>query len=756
MSAAKTITEIDRAGPDRPARSLALAWAGPLVLLLLIIGFFWKLVLTSQYTWLASFDLSDQVVPWLNYEAQQFHLHHLPLWDPFLFGGQSLLGQGQPGLAYPLNWILFSLPLHRGQINFDILNWYFLAIHYLAALFCFFLCRDLGRGIPASVLAGLAFALGGYVGNTDWPQMINGAVWGPLILLFLFRAARGVRPIASAAFCGVFLGVSWLSGHHQIPIFLTLMSGGVWLYFLLEDGRWNPARLKLAAVFVLFFVLTGALQMWPAYEYGHLALRWVGSPNDPIAWNQVVPYSVHSQFSLSPIYLLGILIPGYDQRLVPFMGVVAIALASLGLACWWKLKEVRILCGIGVAGLFLALGKSDVFHGILYSIVPLFEKARSPEAAIYLFNFAIAVLVAFGLDAMFLAENRPLIRRAAFLLLGFGALFFLVIMGIDVGRAFNWGFDDRVVICPLVALALAGLLFRFSRPDASRAWLPAMLGALLLMELGNQAFYWLPSKEDKVAVTYLGAFNNTRDVANFLKRQPQPIRADVSREDVEFNFGDWYGIDAMEGVLPSLPASVCNLEFGTERTRLLYGSNYAVARKPTMAGEEEVFRDSTGLVVYKNPRALPRVWTVHQLVVVGRDPRDAQRLMQDSNFDLRSKTFGYAPAPGLEQCEGDSVQSFRRDANSSTAVVDMKCGGMVVESENNAPGWSATVDGKKAPIYQAYTALRGVVVGPGKHTIEMRYRPLSVMAGAAATFTAFFAALALCLVPRLGRRQNGV
>src|SRR5579871_2825331 len=162
MSAAKTITEFDRAGHDRPARPRALAWAGPLVLLLLIIGFFWKLVLTSQYTWLASFDLADQVAPWLNYAAQQFHSGHFPVWDPFLFGGQSLIGQGQPGLAYPLNWLLFSMPLHRGQISFDVLNWYFLIIHYMAALFCFFLCRDLGRSITGSVLAGLAFALGGY------------------------------------------------------------------------------------------------------------------------------------------------------------------------------------------------------------------------------------------------------------------------------------------------------------------------------------------------------------------------------------------------------------------------------------------------------------------------------------------------------------------------------------------------------------------------------------------------------------------
>jgi hypothetical protein len=111
------------------------------------------------------------------------------MWDPYLFGGQSLIGQGQPGLAYPLNWILFSLPLHDGHLTSMQLHWYVVLIHYLAALFCYWLCRDLGRGMAGSILAGLAFALGGYVGNTVWPQMINGAIWGPLVLLFLFRAA---------------------------------------------------------------------------------------------------------------------------------------------------------------------------------------------------------------------------------------------------------------------------------------------------------------------------------------------------------------------------------------------------------------------------------------------------------------------------------------------------------------------------------------------------------------------------------------
>ena len=750
MSATQSAILRDRKAAPSRLNSLARALAGPALLLVIVIGFFWKIVLTSQYSWLESPDLANQVVPWLNYEAQQFHAHHFPIWDPFLFGGQSLIGQGQPGLADPLNWILFSLPLHRGQISFDILNWYFLSIHYLAALFCYFLCRDLGRSVIGSVLAGLAFGLSGYVGTTDWPQMINGAIWAPLVLLFLFRAARGIRPIASAAFSGLFLGVSWLSGHHQIPIFLTLATAGVWLYFLIERGRLNWVLVKPAAAFAFFFVLAGALQMWPAFEYGRLALRWVGSQHDPIGWNEPVPYTVHQQYSLSPIYLLGLLIPGYSSTVSPFAGVLAITLAALALACWWQIREVRILFGVGIAGLFLALAKNDVFHGMLYSILPLFEKARSPETAIYLFHFAVAVLLAFGMDAMFLEERRHLLRRVSLILSGFGALIVVLILGIDLGRNLNWGFDDRVMMCAVVAFGLAGLAYRFSR-GGRRAWLAAMTVGLYVLEIGNHSLYYVPRRDDKNLKVYLERFDDTREVADFLKRQPAPVRADVGRAEVEFNFGDWYGIDAMEAILPSLPANLYNLGFTSERTRLLYGTNYAVANKPTMEGEQEVFRDSHGLIVYKNPLALPRVWTVHD-AVQAKNPEDAARMMQDSNFDLKTRTFGYGAPPSMDKCDGDTVQYFSRGANSSTTIVDMKCKGLVVESENDAPGWIARVDGREIPIYAAYTTLRGVVVGPGRHKIEMRYRPLSVMAGATATLSALLGALVLWVGPRLRRR----
>jgi uncharacterized membrane protein YfhO len=75
-------------------------------------------------------------------------------------------------------------------------------------------------------------------------------------------------------------------------------------------------------------------------------------------------------------------------------------------------------------------------------------------------------------------------------------------------------------------------------------------------------------------------------------------------------------------------------------------------------------------------------------------------------------------------------------------------------SEANAPGWVARVDGHKTPIYEAYTTLRGVVVGPGTHKVETRYRPLSVTAGAVATLSAFLGALVLWVGPRVRRRAK--
>jgi hypothetical protein len=179
------------------------------LLIAIVALFYWRLTLTDQYEWMWSPDTAGQVLPWFQTQALQWHRYGFPMWDQYLWNGQPLFGQAQPGAAYPLNWLLFWMPLDaEGHIRPLALAWYYVAIHLMAAAFCYRLCRDLGRSIAASICGAMIFAFAGYVGRTDWPQMLDAAVWMPLVFLYQLRAGAGKRPLANGALAGLFLGMA--------------------------------------------------------------------------------------------------------------------------------------------------------------------------------------------------------------------------------------------------------------------------------------------------------------------------------------------------------------------------------------------------------------------------------------------------------------------------------------------------------------------------------------------------------------------
>jgi len=85
-------------------------------------------------------------------------------------------------------------------------------------------------------------------------DVVNGAVWTPLILLYFFRAWRGERPLASAALCGFWLGIAWLCGHHEIPLMVsfTLLFG--WIYCIFSSPTSKIQHPKSA---LLTFLIAG-------------------------------------------------------------------------------------------------------------------------------------------------------------------------------------------------------------------------------------------------------------------------------------------------------------------------------------------------------------------------------------------------------------------------------------------------------------------------------------------------------------------
>src|SRR5262249_18837306 len=146
------------------------------------------------------------------------------------------------------------------------------------------------------------------------------------------------------------------------------------------------------------------------------------------------------------------------------------------------------------------------------------------------------------------------------------------------------------------------------------------------------------------------------------------------------------------------------------------------------------------------PGAYPRAWAVHEVRTIERDDQIGPQI-DASDFDPRRQAFVKGPAPSVESCEGpEQVALVARVSDRVSLETNLRCRGMVIQSDTYFPGWVATVDGQTAQLYEAYGFLRGVIVGPGRHKIELCYRPKSVYWGAAMTMAGLLGA---CLLTRV-------
>ncbi|HXI40816.1 MAG TPA: hypothetical protein VNH83_12595, partial [Bryobacteraceae bacterium] len=274
---------------------------------------------------------------------------------------------------------------------------------------------------------------------------------------------------------------------------------------------------------------------------------------------------------------------------------------------------------------------------------------------------------------------------------------------------------------------------------------PVLVGCLMLLELGSLNSLRLPARDN--GWPFLDKLSQNADVVEFLRQQPA-VRAELDREEIPYNFGDWYGVDVFECYLASLTRNIEKIR-GNPNVRAMFGINFYIGRKPHGDGRVELFTGESGVKVWAIPGAFPRAWSVHRAVAVRSQSEIDEKLSQPP-ADLASETFVFGAPPKLEACRGpDVVTLVARETNRVVIDANMHCKGMVIAGEGYFPGWKATVDGAPEQVYEAYTFLRGVVVDAGRHHIEMRYRPASVFLGAGMSGLGILAA---CLMARFGNR----
>ncbi len=454
---------------------------------------------------------------------------------------------------------------------------------------------------------------------------------------------------------------------------------------------------------------------------------------------------VHDTCSLYPTSVLGFAIPGFSRHTDTFVGLVVLACAAFGAVLCYQRRGARIATALTALGLLLALGSDSLLHGIVCQLWPGLDKARNPSMAIALCHAGLAVLAAYGLEACF--ENAQRARRlqaSVAKILTALAVFLYALLIVLITVRNEQAREYRVLaITALNSLLLAGVPAAWLYEKIPNRLAGILLIALALGEMHPVATFVFRHQDQPSRVIH--KLEQHQDVAAYLRGRQEAVRVEVDSNEIPYNFGDWYGVDQANGYVPGILQSVFALIVDPRRP-MLFGTNYYVGRNPKTPRQILVYTSTSGLNVYRDPDALPRVRTVHQAIGAP-DDRAVVSAMRKPELNLVETVVVEGPAPVLAACAApDDVRLAEYTANRIAVDARMSCRGMLILSDAWFPGWNVYVDGKPAPMLRVRSIVRGVVVDGGAHRVTFRYQPGALYAGAALTLLG----LAICALALFG------
>jgi hypothetical protein len=162
-----------------------------------------------------------------------------------------------------------------------------------------------------------------------------------------------------------------------------------------------------------------------------------------------------------------------------------------------------------------------------------------------------------------------------------------------------------------------------------------------------------------------------------------------------------------------------------------------------------------GVYVYENRSVLERAFLVYRTQVLS-GAGDMDRALRAPEFDPRAVVLfeGHGPALAGPGDPAATVRVTDYQPARVAVVVSSCCEAVLVLADAWFPGWSATVDGRPAPIFPGNLLLRAVPVPAGDHRVLFWYDPLSFRLGLLTSALAVVVAVSLGLAG-LWRRRDG-
>ena len=681
---------------------------------------FWDLIFLQRA--FLSGDHLIQHYPWASFLQNQIRQFRLPWWTSQIQSGFPLLAEGQIGAFYLPNLVfLFLLPL-KWAYNYEIL------FHYaLAALFFYGYIRALKLSPEAALFSSLIFLFGstngGYFYNLTSQRV---TVWFPLALLLveklfekkLFRAAAGL---------GIVFALQVFAGYLQIAIYTV---GFTTIYFLLrlfqQHEKGDSFRLPLLAyaLAAVWGIAISAVQWVPTFQLAFYSSR--------AAAVKELAY----EGSASPLSLMTLLFPDWTGfwRGGFYVGVLGFFFALVSLLrkktfiekAWWILFVISLL---------LAWGKYSPLYLALVNLVKIYY-FRVPAKFLFFSAFALTVLAAYGFDeALKGGKERAPVKRAWGICVAF---FLIVFLGLMVGHAVAKNFQKPISASleTYVREHIYGKPFHphsidvyrekiknyvhiflsFSSLKAQEMWVPILLFAF---QMGVAARFLLKSEPKRWALLWAALlaldlfYYTTQDIRTDLypyrlvdssSKLIETIRNDRSLFRVHV-----FNTDLLtSGILPYVP-----------NQNMIWGFSDTGIYSPLAFREYKAFLGNLGGVddslyalpphvdfLKKNKEILDHlnvkyILANRALEIKGLDPVGEEgpvRLYRNDSFLPRFFFVKSIEAP-LTFKESKEVEVLDFGEGFYRLKPKSKEAGYLVVSEQNYPGWSARLLGKKvAPI----------------------------------------------------------
>lgn len=740
------------------------------------------------------------------------------LWNPFQFLGMPSFGSlAFVPYVYPLDPVFgfLNTALRFPDLTWLLAHYLMLAVSMVLLLRAYEAGADAALiGAVAFALTPNLVAVGAFGHGSQ----IMTAAWLPVLFLLYDRFARRGSWLALAAFAFAaafqllrshvqIVFYSWLAlGLYALFLAIAAARAG-------RGAEAARAVVGLAIGIGLGFGMSTFLYL-PVHEYAKQSIRSAGA-GAGAGFEYATSWSFHPQEMLT--FLIPSMF-GFGGRTywgtMPFtdypnyMGIIPLALAVIGAVrargawrgYWIALAAVSLL---------IAFGKHfRPLYELLYDHLPYFNKFRVPVMILVLLQFAVAVLAALGLESALRGEEPAGSRSGAAsaappargpakgagkkkrddapdagsrwirwaVLSGAGALAAVVALQLFGASIVAAAVKARDYMTPAIAqqaldLATAdalksGILLAaafFVLALHARGRLSRLAAALLVVGLTAVDLWGIDRKimDPQIGspAEYEQNFVETPEVA-FLRRDSTefrvlPLRWDDTRLSA-------FGVASIMGYHPAKPrlyqAFMDTVGLPNLRIVRLLNIKYVLTDGyyPDTTTEMTLRHDGP-VKVYEVRGTAPRAYMVHQLQPV-RDESAALATVRTSGFIGPGQKAVWAdppPYPTLRvPFEPDSVRRLRYDFNEAEYLVRTAAPGLLVQVDQYDPDWTATIDGKPAPIHRVNYLMRGIVVPEGVHRVRLRYRPAALEAGIRISLASAAAALVLAAVGIVLRRRR--